>query len=106
MTGIVALVAAVLFGAASVFRLMTAAPTSLRKIAGGMALVAFVTGLAHGYAIGDTRWLVGAALMAAALVLTFANGRAAYILSLVLGDLGLILFVLALVTGYTPPGTI
>lgn len=103
MIGIVALVAAVVFGGASAFRLIGNAQSATRNVAIVAALVAAICGAAHWHLTGDTRWLVGSVLMLGALGLSFtANSRIAFILSLILGDLGLILFVIALATGFNP----
>lgn len=101
MIGTAALVAAVIFGLASALRLSPTPPAALGIVALVAALAAGALGFAHWSAIGDTRWAVGGALLIVAAGVGFiGSGRVPKIAALVIGDLGLLLFAIALATGY------
>lgn len=104
MLAIVAITFAVLFGAVAAWRLVPAAPTIAGHAATAAAVVGGAAALGHWNTVGDTRWLVGAGLLLAALVANLlTGGRSLRIGAMVLGDLALALFALAYVTGYSAP---
>lgn len=107
MTGTITLIAALLFVAIALCRLLAAPSPRLRHAGLGLALAATLFGFVTFRTSGDSRWLVGAILMIGAAVPGWVAGRrhALATVAMICGMLGTALFGIAAVRPMAPPAS-